>query len=58
MGWWENYNITKYGFIKEIDVEKVEAILALMAKEYDFVNPNFEVPDEQLEDSLANLALV
>ena len=50
--------MAKYGFVGEIDAEKAEAALALMAKEYDFANPNFEVPDEQLEDSLANLALV
>jgi hypothetical protein len=57
-GWWENYDMARYGFVEEIDAEKVEAGLALMAKEYDFANPNFEVPDEQLEDSLVNLALL
>ena len=50
--------MARYGFVGEIDAEKAEAALALMAKKYDFANPNFEVPDEQLEDSLANLALL
>ena len=57
-GWWENYDMARYGFVGEIDAEKAEAALALMAKEYDFANPNFEVPDKQLEDILANLALL
>ena len=38
--------MARYGFVGEIDTEKVEAALALMAKEYDFANPNFEVPDK------------
>jgi len=56
--WWENYNIARYGFVREIDAEKVEVALALIAKEYNFANPNFKVLDKQLEDSLANLALL
>ena len=50
--------MAKYGFVGELDVEKAELALALMAKEYDFMSPDFEVPDEQLEDSLANLTLL
>ena len=56
--WWENYDMAKYGFVRELDAEKAELALALMAKEYDFASPDFEVPDEQLEDSLANLTLL
>jgi len=50
--------MARYGFIREIDAEKAEAGLVLMAKKYDFANPNFEVLDKQLENSLANLALL
>ena len=50
--------MARYGFIREIDTEKVEAALTLIVKGYDFVNPNFKVLDKQLEDSLANLALL
>ena len=50
--------MARYRFVREIDTEKVEAALALMAKEYNFANPNFKVPDKQLEDSLVNLALL
>ena len=50
--------MARYRFIGEIDIEKTEAALALMVKGYNFVNPNFEVLDKQLEDSLANLALL
>jgi len=30
----------------ELDAEKVELALALMAKEYNFISPNFEVLDK------------
>ena len=50
--------MARYRFVREINAEKVEAALALIAKEYNFANPNFKVPDKQLEDSLANLALL
>ena len=56
--WQENYNIAKYGFIGELDAGKAKFVLALIAKKYDFISPNFEVPDEQLENSLINLALL
>ena len=39
-------------------MEKVEVALTLIAKEYNFANSNFKVPDKQLEDSLVNLALL
>ena len=58
VGQWENYNIARYRFIREIDTEKVEVVLTLMAKEYNFANPNFKVADKQLENSLANLAFL
>ena len=50
--------MARYGFVREIDAKKVEVALALMAKEYNFTNPNFEVPHKQLEDSLINLILL
>ena len=50
--------MARYGFIREIDTEKVEVALTLIAKKYNFANPNFKVLDKQLEDSLANLALL
>jgi len=46
VGWWENYNIARYGFVREIDTEKAEAALALIVKEYNFANPNFKVLDK------------
>ena len=56
--WWENYNMAKYGFVRELDAEKAELMLALMAKKYDFADPNFKVLDKELEDSLINLTLL
>ena len=56
--WWDNYDMAKYGFVGELDAEKAEFALALMAKKYDFASLNFEVPDKQLEDSLTNLTLL
>jgi len=50
--------MARYGFIREIDIKKAEAALTLIAKEYNFANPNFKILDKQLEDSLANLALL
>ena len=38
--------MARYGFVREIDAKKVEAALALMAKEYNFTNPNFKVLDK------------
>jgi hypothetical protein len=38
--------MARYRFIGEIDIEKVEAALALIVKEYNFANPNFKVPDK------------
>ena len=38
--------MARYRFIREIDIEKVEAALALIAKEYNFTNPNFKVLDK------------
>jgi hypothetical protein len=38
--------MARYRFVREIDIEKAEAALALMAKEYNFVNPNFKVLDK------------
>ena len=39
-------------------MEKAEAVLTLIVKEYNFINPNFKVLDKQLEDSLVNLTLL
>ena len=50
--------MARYGFVREIDVKKAEVALALMAKEYNFANPNFKILDKQLDDSLVNLALL
>ena len=50
--------MARYRFIRELDAEKAELALTLMAKKYDFINPNFEVPDKELEDSLINLTLL
>ena len=50
--------MARYRFIGEIDIKKAEVALALIAKEYNFANPNFKVLDKQLEDSLVNLALL
>ena len=50
--------MARYRFVREIDTEKAEVALTLMVKEYNFANPNFKVPDKQLEDSLVNLALL
>ena len=50
--------MAKYRFIREIDMEKAEAALALIVKEYNFTNPNFKVLNKQLKDSLTNLALL
>ena len=38
--------MAKYKFVGELNVEKAELVLALMAKEYDFASPDFKVPDE------------
>ena len=38
--------MARYGFVREIDVEKVEVALALIVKEYNFADPNFKVPDK------------
>ena len=38
--------MAKYKFIKEINTEKVKAILILIIKEYNFANPNFKVLDK------------
>ena len=38
--------MARYRFIREIDIEKVEAGLALIVKEYNFANPNFKVLDK------------
>jgi len=35
--------MARYRFVVELDTEKVELMLALMAKEYNFMSPNFEV---------------
>ena len=50
--------MAKYRFIREIDIKKAKAALALMVKEYNFTNPDFKVLDKQLKNSLANLALL
>ena len=50
--------MVRYGFVGELDAEKAELALALMAKKYDFASPNFEVLNKQLENSLINLALL
>ena len=50
--------MAKYRFIGELDAEKAELILTLIAKKYDFADPNFKVLDEELEDSLTNLTLL
>ena len=50
--------MAKYGFVGELEVEKAELALALMVKKYDFTDPNFKVPDKELEDSLINLTLL
>ena len=56
--WWENYDMAKYRFVGELDAEKAELALALIAKKYNFADPNFKVLDEELEDSLINLTLL
>ena len=38
--------MARYRFIREIDAEKAEVALALIVKEYNFINPNFKVPDK------------
>ena len=38
--------MAKYKFIGEIDTEKAKTVLALIAKEYNFANPNFKVLDK------------
>jgi len=50
--------MARYRFVRGIDAEKVEAALILIVKEYNFANPNFKVLNKQLENSLANLALL
>ena len=38
--------MARYRFVGEIDIEKAEAALTLMAKKYNFANPNFKVLDK------------
>ncbi len=38
--------MARYGFDRELDVEKAELRLALIAKEYNFASPKFKVPDK------------
>ena len=38
--------MARYRFIRELDIKKVEFMLALMAKEYNFISPNFKVLDK------------
>jgi hypothetical protein len=38
--------MARYRFVREIDAEKVEVALTLIAKEYNFANPNFKVLDK------------
>ena len=47
--------MAKYGFIRELNVEKVELTLALMVKKYNFADLDFKVLDKELKDSLINL---
>ena len=35
-----------------------ELTLTLIAKKYNFADPNFKVPDKELKDSLTNLTLL
>ena len=50
--------MAKYGFIRELDVEKAELILALIVKKYNFADSNFKVLDKELKDNLINLTLL
>ena len=50
--------MARYRFVGELDAEKAELALALIVKKYDFIDPNFEVLDKELEDSLTNLTLL
>ena len=50
--------MARYRFVRELNTEKAELILALIAKEYNFASPNFKVLDKQLEDSFINLTLL
>ena len=50
--------MARYRFIRELDAEKAELALTLMAKKYNFIDPNFKVLNKELEDSLTNLTLL
>ena len=38
--------MARYRFVREINIKKVEIVLTLIVKEYNFINPNFKVLDK------------
>ena len=38
--------MARYRFVIELDVKKTELTLTLIAKKYNFISPNFKVPDK------------
>jgi len=38
--------MARYRFVVELDAEKIKLTFTLMAKEYNFISPNFKVPDK------------